>query len=138
MRPELVSIDGAFKAGRDGDKAVLLFPRHPKPGQAFRQEFSLGNAEDVAEVLTKTFACDDRSKFAELVPGSLTAFGAAACDDSDCVVTREFSPLDPGVSEWKYFAPGVGMFLEVNLETGDTVQLIVCEVYMSTLCDELP
>jgi hypothetical protein len=123
--PELVSIDGSFKAGRDGDKAGLLFPGAPEPGQTYRQEFSLGNAEDMAEVLTVTFDCDENSEYYKFVErSSLETFCETACDGGDCVVTREFSPLDPGVSEWKYFAPGIGMFLEANLETGEIVELV--------------
>ena len=31
-----------------------------------------------------------------------------------CVVTREFSPLEPDVVEFKYYAPGIGVFLETG------------------------
>ena len=33
--PELVSIDGSFKAGRDGDKPGIIFQRAPAPGQVY-------------------------------------------------------------------------------------------------------
>ncbi|MDH3237105.1 MAG: hypothetical protein OEM42_01060 [Deltaproteobacteria bacterium] len=133
--PELVAIDGSFKAGRNGDKAGILFPMSPEVGQVYRQEFSLGNAEDVAEVLTTTFACDGKSEFDEFVPDTLKNFCQGACEGGDCVVTKEWSPLEPGVFEWKYFAPGVGMFLEANPDTRDTVELVGCTV--SELCKSL-
>ncbi len=110
--PELVAIDGAFKAGRDGDKAGILLPGVAEVGAVFRQEVSFANAEDVIEILS--------------VSGSATT-PAANCS-GNCVVTRDFSPLDPGVEENKYYLPGVGKILEVNLETGDQVALISTNV----------
>jgi hypothetical protein len=51
----------------------------------------------------------------------------ALCSDSaPCVVTRDFTALEPGVEERKYYAPGLGVFLEVNLEAGEIVQLVEC------------
>ena len=47
------------------------------------------------------------------------------CDD-DCVVTREFSPIDPGVEALKYYSPLVGLFLEV--EDGEVVRLTGCNI----------
>ncbi|MGB5164256.1 MAG: hypothetical protein WBN61_03285 [Woeseiaceae bacterium] len=106
--PELVAIDGAFKAGRDGDEAGMLLPFAPVVGDIIRQEVSFANAEDTIEIL----AIDGT----ETVP-------AAACD-GDCLVTRDFSPLDPGVEENKYYAPGIGKILEVDLENGSRFELI--------------
>lgn len=106
--PELVAIDGSFKAGRDGDEAGILLPAVPVAGDIYRQEVSFTNAEDAIEILA--------TDATETVP-------AASCS-GDCLLTLDFSPLDPGVEENKYYAPGVGMILEVNLDTGDRVELI--------------
>jgi hypothetical protein len=106
--PELVSDDGSFKAGRDGDKGGILLPASPVVGDIFRQELSVGNAEDIIEVIG--------------IDGDATS--AFADCNGECLVTRDFSPLDPGVEENKYYAPGIGMVLEINLETGDRVELI--------------
>jgi len=106
--PELVAIDGSFKAGRDGDEAGILLPADPVPGDVYRQEVSFANAEDAIEILT--------TNGTESVP-------AASCT-GDCLITLDFSPLDPGVEEHKYYAPGIGMILEVDQETGDRVELI--------------
>ncbi len=110
--PELVAIDGAFKAGREGDEAGILLPAVPVSGDIYRQEVSFTNAEDAIEII----AVDGT----ESVP-------AASCVN-DCLVTLDFSPLDPGVEENKYYAPGIGMILEVDQETGDRVELISYEV----------
>ena len=104
--PELVEIEGSFKAGRDGDQPGILLPFSPQVGDAYRQEMSLGNAEDAAEVISIT--------------GSETA-PAASCLN-DCLVTRDFTPLDPEVEENKYYAPGVGLILETD--EGDRTELV--------------
>jgi len=104
---ELVSIEGSWKAGRDFDKPGMLVLAFPQVGDVYREEFSLGNAEDAAEVTSLT---GDES-----VP-------AASCDD-ECLVTRNFSPLSPGSEETKYYAPGVGLILEVSGD-GDRNELV--------------
>ena len=106
--PELVAIDGSFKAGRDGDEAGILLPSAPTVGDIFRQENSFANAEDVVEIVE--------------IDGSESAV-AAACSGT-CLVTFDYSPLDPEAQENKYYAPGVGMIVEIDLTTGDRVELI--------------
>jgi hypothetical protein len=53
--------------------------------------------------------------------------------DGDCLVTREFNLIEPGAEAFKYYAPGVGLFLEV--EGRDVVELVACNV--DPRCDEL-
>jgi hypothetical protein len=125
MTPELVSIDGAFKAGRDGDKAGVLFHDAPTKGEVYRQEFSLANAEDVAEVLSTTYAFGTEPDLDQLVPQQLAQLLCAA---GDCVVTKDFTPLEPDAVERKYYAPGIGVFLEVAPDTGEVVRLVGCNV----------
>jgi hypothetical protein len=36
----------------------------------------------------------------------------------------DFTPLEPEVFEYKYYAPGVGLILEVDPETGERVELV--------------
>jgi hypothetical protein len=106
--PELISDDGSFKAGRDGDKGGVLLPAVAAVGDYFRQELSVGNAEDIIEILA--------------TDGAETSV-AADCN-ANCLVTRDFSPLDPEANENKYYAPGVGLIVEIDLTTGDRVELI--------------
>ena len=120
--PELVSIDGSFKAGRDGDKAGILFRGAPVRGDVYRQEFSLGNAEDVAEVLSTTYAYGRDRELDRFVPKQL----ADLLCPGDCVVTKEYTPLEPGTVELKYYAARIGKFLEVNPDTGKVVRLVAC------------
>lgn len=129
---ELVSIDGSWKAGRDGAKSGVLVPLAPQVGDVYRQEWALGDAEDVAEVLSVDYGFGDDPELDENVPKQLATL---LCND-DCRVTREFTPLEPEAEERKYYAPGIGLFLEVDVESGDAVQLVECNV--DPLCDALP
>ena len=121
---ELVSIDGSFKTGRDGDKPGILFRGAPIKGDFYRQEFSLGNAEDVAEVLSTTYAFGRDADLDRFVPKPL----ADLFCPGDCVVTKESTPLEPGTVERKYYAARIGKFLEVNPDTGKVVRLVACNV----------
>ncbi|HEX6132252.1 MAG TPA: hypothetical protein VF044_11020, partial [Actinomycetota bacterium] len=90
---ELVDIEGSWTAGVELAKAGIVMKADPMVGDVYRQEFLLGEAEDVGEVT----AIDG----SESVP-------AASCDGT-CVVTRDTTPLEPDVAEAKYYAPGVGL-----------------------------
>lgn len=129
---ELVSIEGSWKAGRDGDLPGTLFPGTPVVGAVYRQEFSPGNAEDAAEVLSTTYGFGNDPELDRLVPQALAEQLCAG----DCVVTREFTPLEPDASERKYYARGIGLFLEVDLESGEVVQLVDCN--FDARCNGLP
>jgi hypothetical protein len=133
MEPELVSREGSFKVGRDGDKPGTLFPGAPGVGQAFRQEWSAGNAEDAAVVISTTYGYGTDPELDAFVPQELAEL---LCPNHDCVVLAEFTPLDPGVIERKYFAPGIGGFLEVKPDEGEISQLVDCN--FDARCSALP
>lgn len=40
-----------------------------------------------------------------------------------CTIVKDGTPLEPEVAEHKYYAPGIGLILEVDLETGERVEL---------------
>jgi hypothetical protein len=130
-RPELVKIDGSFKAGRDGSKPGIIFLASPKKGDVYLEEASLGNAEDVTEVLSTTYAFGSDPELDQSVPRQL----AKRLCSGDCVVTKNFSLLEPGVFARKYYARGIGVFLEVE-STGQVVQLVDCN--FDPKCDNLP
>jgi hypothetical protein len=111
-QPELVDIDGSWKTGRDYAKPGIQMFAHPerKIGKTYRQEMALNEAEDVAEIVT--------------VEGEEGTDAADCGDPPECLVTREYTPKEPDVVEFKYYAPGVGLILEVNPETGDRTELV--------------
>jgi hypothetical protein len=104
---ELTSLQGSFKAGVNGAKPGIIMRASPQVGNIYRQEFLLNEAEDIAEVLS--------------LVGSATV-PAAAC--SDCLITKEFTPLEPGAVENKYYARGIGFILQVVPETGERLELV--------------
>jgi len=103
----VVSVEGSWAAGKDGARAGIIMEANPQVGDFYRQEFLLDEAEDVAGVV-------DLSGSAEVPYGNYTGL----------LVTEESAPLEPGVLANKYYAPGVGTILEVDLETGDRTELI--------------
>ncbi len=106
--PELTDLDGSWKAGRDGAKAGILLPSVPVVGDIFRQEVAWGDAEDVIEILA--------TDATESAPGG-------SCN-GNCLQTRDFTPLDAEANENKFYSPGIGLILEIDLDTGDRVELI--------------
>jgi hypothetical protein len=136
MNPELVSIDGSFKSGRDGDKGGLFFPKSPAVGAAYLEEFSLGNAEDVTEILSTTYAFGSNAELDQSVPQALAA---VFCGAADCVVTRNYSLLEPGAFARKYYAKDIGVILEVEVEDAQiqgSTQLVNCN--FDPRCQNLP
>jgi hypothetical protein len=129
-RPELVNNDGSFKAGREGSKPGIIFRAAPTPGEVYIEEFSLGNAEDVTEILSTTYEFGKDPELDQSVPQQLAELLCAG----DCVVTRNFSLLEPGIFARKYYARGIGVFLEV--EEGEVVQLVKCN--FDPRCQMLP
>jgi hypothetical protein len=131
LRPELVSIDGSFKAGRDGDKPGIIALASPKVGDVYLEEFSLGNAEDVTEILSTTYSYGHDPVLDESVPREVAQRFCAG----NCVVTKNYSLLEPGLFARKYYARGVGTILEVE-NTGEVVQLVNCN--FDPRCANLP
>lgn len=131
-RPELVSISGSFKSGREGDKGGVIFYASPAKGQTYTEEFSLGNAEDVTEILSTTYRFGSEPDLDRFVPREL----AEILCPGNCVVTKNWSLLEPGIFAYKYYAREIGFFLEVNPDTGELVQLVNCN--FDSRCGILP
>lgn len=131
-RPELVAIDGSFKAGRDGAKPGIIFLASPKKGNVYLEEFSLSNAEDVTVILSSTYSFGKNPDLDRMVPQQL----ANRFCSNDCIVTKNFSLLEPGVIARKYYARGVGVFLEVEFDPDAVIQLVNCN--FDSRCRNLP
>jgi hypothetical protein len=87
----VVSKDGSWEYGHDGALPGIVMPADPQPGDAYRQEYRAGVAEDMGEVLRIE---------AEHTIGLGTY--------QDVVVTEDWTPLEAEVVENKWYAPGVG------------------------------
>jgi len=99
---ELVDTDGSWEAGVDGAFPGIVMLAHPAVGDAYRQEFLEGEAEDLGEVLS--------------IGGEQAV---PAGQYTDILVTRDWNPLEPEVVEEKGYAPGVGLIFEEHV-AGDS------------------
>jgi len=99
---KVVSREGSWRAGRDGARAGIFMPRHPRVGQRFQQEYFPGHAEDHFAVLT-------------LHASITTPF---ASYDGDVLKTKEWTPLEPGVRDRKYYVRGIGQVAERTVKGG--------------------
>jgi hypothetical protein len=91
---KVVSTGGSWEHGVDGALGGIAIPADPERGQAYRQEYYEGEAEDRAEVLSVSSRV--------IVP---------AGEFDDCLQTSDTTPLEPGTEERKYYAKGVGPVL---------------------------
>lgn len=105
---EIVGLTGSWIAGIDGAKPGIIMETAPKVGDLYRQEFSLGTAEDMAEVLSLNAS-----------PSSLPAFPC-----TDCLQTKDFSALEPDAIEHKLYKKGVGNIQILFPGTSEHLDLI--------------
>lgn len=106
---EFSDIDGSWEAGVDGAKPGILFRSMPIVGETLRQEYRIGEAEDIGETLS--LEADELSN---------ENFACA----SSCLEVLEYTPLDPEVAEKKYYRPGVGNVLVIDLEDNSREVLV--------------
>jgi hypothetical protein len=103
----LHDLDGSWSAGEDGAHPGIQMKARPRVGDAYRQEFLLGDAEDLATVVAV-------GETVTVPAGRFTG----------CIHTEEWSPIEPGVVESKWYAPGVGFVLGVNQTSGVRTELV--------------
>jgi hypothetical protein len=88
----VVSTEGSWQAGVSGAQPGIVMKGEPRVGDRYNQEVAPGVAEDKAQVLRV-----DASKCAPY-----------GCFD-EVLVTKEWTPLHPGIVERKWYAEGIGM-----------------------------
>jgi hypothetical protein len=98
---KIVSRRGSWEGGANSAQPGILLPAKPEVGQAYRQEYLKGEAEDNAEVL----ATD------ELVQVPIGRYRHA-------LLTKDTSTIEPTVVEYKIYAPGVGPALALTVSGG--------------------
>ena len=107
---KVVSTEGSWEAGVDGALAGIMIPGDPEVGQAYRQEYYEGEAEDNGEVL------------------SVDATASVPFGSFDGVLkTKDTNALEPSVLEHKYYAEDVGPVLAVNVSGGGREVLLEFE-----------
>ena len=101
---ETNSTEGSWEAGVKGGKPGIFMEAKPQLGDTYQQEFSKGIAEDRAEIVSLTDSV--------CVP-----YGCF----KNVLETRETTPIEPGVEEHKFFAPGVGDIKEQLFSGGSEI-----------------
>lgn len=91
---EVTSTAGSWEAGVSGALPGVVMLAQPKVEDTYRQEFLVGEAEDVASVVAKDVSV-------EISAGSY----------SGCLKTLDTSTLERSLLEHKYYCPGVGVVL---------------------------
>jgi hypothetical protein len=97
-RGQVKTREGTWHAGVDGAKPGIFMYAEPRIGQSARQEYLKGEAEDHFRVLSLD------------VP--VGRFRHA-------LLTKEWTPLEPGVIDHKYYVRGIGTVLEQTVKGGN-------------------
>jgi hypothetical protein len=92
-RGHVTSTEGTWQAGVHGARAGIYMPAHPRVGDSGRQEYYPGQAEDHFQVI--------------------------GLFNGRTLLTKEWTPLEPGVVDHKMYVRGVGLVLEQSERGGD-------------------
>jgi hypothetical protein len=98
---KITGTEGSWEAGVNGAKPGIVMQSHPQLGLPYRQEYLFNTAEDMAKVLS-------------INESTSVPYGSF----SNCYMTEEWSELDPGVIENKYYAPGIGYIRTIMVKGG--------------------
>ena len=94
--------EGSWLAGMHSARAGIYMPGRPRVGATGRQEYLRGHAEDHFRVL------------------SLRArVSAPFVTSRRALLTKEWTPLEPGVIDHKLYVRGIGDVLEQTVKGGD-------------------
>ncbi|HEY1338655.1 MAG TPA: hypothetical protein VGF59_14160 [Bryobacteraceae bacterium] len=95
---KVVGHEGAWLSGVNGAKFGLMMPGQPKLGRRFYQELAPGIGMDRVEIASTT----------ETIVTPAGTF-------QNCIHTVETSPLEKGLKDHKWYAPGVGQVKDGKL-----------------------
>jgi len=109
----VTSREGSWQAGRDGARAGIYIFAHPKVGQTALQEYYQGHAEDHFKVIATAATAT--------VPMLWT---------HNAVETKEWTPLEPGVVDHKFYVRDIGTVLEQTAKGPREVNRLVSMTYV--------
>jgi hypothetical protein len=98
----VTNTDGTWRAGRNGGRSGIFMFAHPRVGQQAQQEYTRGQAAD---------------HFAVVRLGATVR--APYVSSRHALLTKEWTPLEPGVLDHKLYVRGVGTVLEQTVRGGD-------------------
>jgi len=98
------STAGTWKAGVNGAQPGIVMPGKPILGIPYRQEYLFNEAEDMGKIISTS----------ETVTVPYGTF-------NNCIMTEEWTPLEPNVVEHKYYASGIGNVKTIMIKGGNEV-----------------
>jgi hypothetical protein len=105
---DVVSTAGSWEHGVDRAMAGVIVPGDPQVGLTYRQEYYAGEAEDAAQIMS----LDEQAQ----VP-----FGHF----HSVLLTKDYTPIEPKVLEYKLYAQGVGPVLVLGVSGGSDREELV-------------
>lgn len=96
---KVVSHEGAWLSGVNGARFGLMMPGLPLLRARYYQEIAPGAAMDRVEIVSVS-----------------ETLRTPAGEFKNCLKVEETTPLEPGVKEYKFYAPGVGMIQDGSLK----------------------
>lgn len=109
-KDKAVSTSGSWEAGVDGAQPGIVMQANPQPGEPYRQEYKKGEAEDMGQVVSV-------NETVKVPAGSF----------ENCVKTRDWSPIESGGVEHKYYSKAVGNVV-LETEHGDKKRVELVDV----------
>ena len=107
-RGRVTSREGSWLTGRDGAQPGIYMPARPVVDSSGRQEFYKGHAEDHFRVLT-------------LNASVTTPYVSSRA----ALLTREWTPLEPGVIDHKLYVRGVGTVREETVKGANELAILL-------------
>lgn len=105
------SKEGSWEAGVDGAQPGIIMKANPQIGDVYRQEFLKGEAEDMGEILSVN----------ETVTIGLGTY-------ENCLVIKDWNPLEPEVEEHKYWCPAAGNVVLEKKVAGEAGEVELVEM----------
>jgi hypothetical protein len=104
----VTSTEGTWQSGIHGAKAGIYMPANPRVGQSFRQELYVGHAEDHFRVLSLN-----------------ASVSVPYISSRHALLTKEWTPLEPGVLDHKLYVRGIGTVKEETVKGGSELNVLV-------------
>ncbi len=105
---ECLTDEGAWQAGTDDAEAGIVVLGDPVPGVAYQQEYLEDEAEDMGKVLRL---------------GVTVELDFLETTYVDCLKTKEWTPLERGDIEHKFYCPSADGLMLINELHGKTVRV---------------
>lgn len=109
MAGAVVNTDGSWDAEADGVAPSIRMKAAHVAGDTYRQSSALGESPDWVRITAADLEIS--------LPGTGVTYAG-------CVRIQEWDPAEFGSDEFKYFAPGLGLVFEHDLDGGDPIELV--------------